>query len=61
MDWLEDFKQRYIMDKDIQELKTKKIHGSLNINFCDGIPVNCDLHIHKRFDRQPLKKGEQNV
>ncbi len=48
MDWLKDFALRFADDKDLMDIKKKKIHGSLKINFCDGVPVNCELTIHKR-------------
>ncbi len=46
MDWINDFKERCRTEKQIQSLKIDKFHGSLLINFHEGVPVNCDLKKH---------------
>lgn len=48
MDWLQDFQERFKGDADISQLAKKKMHGSIQINFCDGHPINYNLTIHKR-------------
>lgn len=48
MDWLKDFEARFAGDDDLRKLGAKKLHGSIQINFCNGHPVNYNLTIHKR-------------
>jgi hypothetical protein len=48
MDWLKDFEMRFGTDDDLRKLGAKKLHGSIQINFCNGHPVNYNLTIHKR-------------
>lgn len=46
IDWLEDFERRFNKDILIQQLKKNKFHGSLTLNFHEGLPVNCDMKKH---------------
>lgn len=48
MDWIKDFEARFANDDDLKRVQAKKLHGSIQINFCDGHPVNYNLTIHKR-------------
>lgn len=48
MDWIREFETRFGKDEDISKLAAKRTHGSIQINFCDGKPVNYNLTIHKR-------------
>lgn len=48
MDWLKEFENRFGTDEYLVSLGAKKMHGSIQINFCDGKPVNYNLTIHKR-------------
>ena len=58
MDWLKEFEQRF-PDKELQTIKTEKKHGFVQINFCDGVPMNCNFNLHFRAKEteQPLQKG----
>ena len=48
MDWIKDFNERFGKDEELLKLQAKRMHGSIQINFCDGHPVNYNLTIHKR-------------
>lgn len=48
IDWLQTFINRFKHDRDVNNIKSNKIHGSLTINFHEGNPVNCDLKKHIR-------------
>lgn len=48
MDWIKDFETRFANDDDLSRVQAKRLHGSIQINFCDGHPVNYNLTIHKR-------------
>lgn len=48
MDWIKDFETRFGTDEELARVQAKKMHGSIQINFCDGHPVNYNLTIHKR-------------
>jgi hypothetical protein len=57
IDWLADFDRSFSQYPEIQKLKADKFHGAVEINFCDGIPQNYNLKLHRRAeDYQPLKK-----
>lgn len=47
-DWINDFSQKLGHYEEIQNLKEKKFHGSLQINFMDGEIMNYNLNIHRR-------------
>lgn len=53
MDWLSDFIAKFQDYPEIQDLKSKKIHGKLEINFTDGMPINYNLNTHRRAKAQP--------
>ncbi len=46
MDWLQDVENKFGHYEELQNIKTDKKHCSLEINFCDGIPQNCNLKRH---------------
>ena len=48
MDWLTDFSQYFNGHSELQTLKKDKFHGKLEINFSDGVPMNCNLTKHMR-------------
>lgn len=47
MDWLDEFKYRFSKFPELGSIKKDKLHGSLTINFSDGIAQNYDLKIHR--------------
>ena len=51
MDWIADFVSRFVTFKEIQTLKADKFHGSLTINFADGIPHNYELKLCRRAEK----------
>ena len=51
IDWLKEFEIKFGHYKEIQKLKEDKFHGFLQINFCDGIPINYNLNLHRRADK----------
>ena len=63
-DWLNSFEQRFDNHIELHNLKTDKFHGSVTINFSDGVPMNCNLNRHLRVknkDMSTLTKGGSNV
>ena len=48
IDWLEDFYNRFKIFKEIQTLKADKFHGSITINFSDGVAQSYNLSLHRR-------------
>lgn len=58
MDWIKDFENRFGDDEELVKLAAKKMHGSIQINFCDGHPINYNLTIHKRL---PLPQTSAEV
>ncbi len=48
IDWLDDFTKKFSSYKELQEIKKNKLHGALTINFCEGLPQNYNLNIHRR-------------
>lgn len=48
MDWLDDFIAQFSVWAFAKNFKEKKFHGSVEITFADGIPVNFDFRIRKR-------------
>jgi len=48
MDWLHDFEVKFKDYQELQVLKKEKYHGSLMINFSDGVPQNYNFTIHRR-------------
>ena len=47
-DWLESFEERFGSNEEIMNIKRDKLHGSLQINFQDGVPINCNFNKHFR-------------
>ncbi len=47
-DWLPEFEKKFGHYEEIQNLKEKKFHGSLMLNFMDGELQNYNLNIHRR-------------
>lgn len=61
MDWIKDFVAKYGDDTEVNSLKKRKLHGYLQINFTDGMPINCNLHINRiSVANRPISKGEGN-
>jgi hypothetical protein len=48
LSWVHEFEKKYGNDALLQDIKPAKIHGSIQINFCNGTPVNYNLTIHRR-------------
>ena len=53
MDWLEDFEKKFSNCIEFHDLKKNRLHGSVTINFSDGIPHNCELKVHLRGESNP--------
>ena len=51
MDWIQSFIERFCMFKEIQTLKADKFHGSITINFSDGVAQSYNLSLHRRAER----------
>ena len=51
IDWVQDFIQRFGIYKEIQSLKADKFHGSITINFSDGVAQSYNLSLHRRAER----------
>lgn len=60
IDWMADFQARFGSDTDVNCLGSKKIHGYVQINFCDGRPVNYNLMIHKRVSQSFPEHAQTN-
>lgn len=57
-DWIDDFEKNFGINQDIREIKKNRFHGSIEINFCNGEPMNINIKKHLRaFTIQP-KQGE---
>lgn len=48
MDWVSDFIKRFCVYKEIQALKADKFHGSITLNFSDGVVQSYDLKLHRK-------------
>lgn len=46
-DWLKDFESK-LGYPEIQRLKADKFHGSIEIHFCSGEPLNYNLKLHRK-------------
>jgi hypothetical protein len=58
-DWLESFDARLGVYNEIQSLAKNNFHGSLEINFAQGVPQNFNLKLHRRAENQSnLNKKE---
>jgi hypothetical protein len=53
MDWLKDFENRFGKYPEIKDLKAQEFHGTVEINFCAGIPQNYNLKLHRRAEEKP--------
>jgi hypothetical protein len=51
-DWLEIFDERLGRYPEVRLLKGISFHGTLEINFCAGIPQNYNLKIHRKATEQ---------
>jgi len=63
-DWTKDLEFRFNGHKELHTLKDDKFHGSLTVNFSDGVPMNCNLNKHMRpkyRDMSTLTEGGKNV
>ncbi len=49
LDWIEDMLKMLDQDPFLTDLKKKRVHGSLQLNFCDGEICNYDLKIHRVY------------
>jgi hypothetical protein len=60
IDWLVDLDNRFGKFPEIQKIKERKFHGSITINFMDGMPQNYDLKLHRRAEEYSTSmKGEE--
>lgn len=50
MDWIESFLKSFSCYEEIQKLREKRFHGSIEINFSDGVPQNYNFKQHRRAD-----------
>lgn len=48
LSWVNEFEKKYGHDSLLQEIKSHRMHGSVQINFCNGSPVNYNITIHRR-------------
>ncbi len=48
LSWIHDFEKKYGHDTLLQDVKGSRMHGSIQINFCNGAPVNYNITIHRR-------------
>ena len=48
MDWLTDFQTKFKDYPELQNLRQSKFHGSIEINFCDGVSMNYNYNLHRR-------------
>ena len=53
-DWLEDFEMRFNNHKELMNIKKDKLHGKLEINFTDGVPINCNFNKHLRSNNEEV-------
>ncbi len=50
LDWVQTFIEKFGHYPEIKNLATTNFHGSLTINFSNGIPHNYDLKLHRRAE-----------
>ena len=50
MDWLDEFEKRFRDFPEIKRIKENHFHGSVEIHFSDGQPMNYDMKIHRRHE-----------
>ncbi len=46
MDWLPFFRQSFERREELSNLKEEKFHGSLTLNFSDGVVINCKMNMN---------------
>lgn len=51
MDWAADFIKRFCVYKEIQSLRADKFHGSITLNFSDGVVQGYELKLHRRAEK----------
>lgn len=51
MDWVNDFVERFKLFKEIQSLRADKFHGTIELNFSDGVVVNYNFKMHRRVEK----------
>lgn len=57
MDWIKMFEDRFGEYAEIKALQQNKFHGAVEINFCNGEPMNYNLKMHRKYTAtQPLQK-----
>jgi hypothetical protein len=60
IDWLIDLDNRFGNFPEIKKIKEMKFHGSIEINFMNGIPQNYNLKLHRKAEEySTLTKGEE--
>jgi hypothetical protein len=60
IDWLDSFLFQFGNYEELQNIKKRKLHGSLTINFCAGTPQNYNLNIHRRSVEMNDKNNNLN-
>ena len=58
MDWIQDYQDRFKDKPELANLKKDKFHGSVEINFSDGVSHGCKKH---QGFKPTLTEGGQNV
>jgi len=58
MDWISEFITRFGNKPELKDLKSKSFHGNIDINFCNGVPMNVNIKQH--FQAETLTKGEKD-
>ena len=46
LDWIKDFELNFEKTDEISDLKEEKFHGSLTLNFSDGVVINCKMNMN---------------
>ena len=58
MDWIEDFVDKFSNESALKNLWADKFHGSITINFSDGVPHSCKINKNLRAKQSTLKEGD---
>lgn len=65
MDWLTEFKNKFGHYPELRDIKANKFHGSVEINFCAGVPMNYNYKMHRRAEKDIVytdpRKGTTTV
>jgi hypothetical protein len=48
LSWVREFESKFGSDELLKNIKDSHMHGNIQINFCNGTPVNYNITIHKR-------------